>query len=882
MSKTKMFSSLMILCIVFFTHAAVVINEFVSSNGSTISDEDGDFEDWIEIFNTSADPIQLEGFFLSDNPNKLNKWVFPPYSLQPGGHLVVFASGKDRTSGLILHTNFSISSDGEPLIISSPEGDTIDMVAAIEVPRDVSYGRVEDGGDTFSFFSQPTPGSSNTTPAYEDITSPPVFSHRGGFYSEPFELMLSSADTQAVIYYTIDGSVPDVENFTGSEYTYKQNYWLQDEELLSRTYQTSLYTAPIQIQNRTMQQNPLYEINTTFESSLHQPDSVFRGVSVRAVSVKDGALPSPVQTHTYFIDPAQSSRYPVQVASITIPEPSLFSYDSGIYVAGKTYDDSTNQRPVFGLQGKAPANYTQRGDLWERSANFELFNNQGEQLLNQMVGLRIHGGWSRSAPHKSLRLYARKRYGTDEFEHPFFDTKDISTFKTILLRNSGNDYDITLFRDALTQNLVSSLNIDQQASRPVVLFINGEYWGVENIRDRLDKHYLHYHHGVDPDNLDILCTDDENKIIEIVEGDDSHYTAMLDYIQQNDISDPSVYGHLNTLMDIENFVTYQAIQIYSRNTDWPHNNNDWWRLRTDSYQPESPYGHDGRWRWMLYDLDYGFGLWNNTADHNTLEHAACSNGGECEWSTILFRTLLQNDTFCAAMINQFADLMNTVFHADTVVAKIAEMKEVYSPLIEEHINRWGAPQDYSEWESYIDTMITFAATRKMYMVEHIIGFFNLDDTIMITVNNNDNQKGIVKINTVKANEQSWAGMYFVGIPIQIQALPSKGYRFSHWSGSIEDTLQTLSVVPEQNLSLTPNFIKNENKVITSGVNFYVPTIQDIVVFNSRGQRVAVFSGTNLNRHSIMRSVKQRIPPGVYYLKTSIEKKVITEKILFVK
>ncbi|MFW6221148.1 MAG: CotH kinase family protein [Fibrobacterota bacterium] len=883
MEKTKMLiCATFVFLTVFPSDAAVVINEFVSSNGSTLSDEDGDFEDWIEIYNSSADPIQLEGLLLSDDLDKLDKWSFPPYTLQSGEHLIVFTSGKDRTGEQYFHTSFRISSEGEPLIISNPDGDTIDMVPAIAVPRDVSYGRVVDGGDTFSFFSQPTPGASNTTSTYGEVTSAPVFSHQGGFYSGTFDLTLSSPDSEALIYYTIDGSIPDPENISGSQYSYKQDYGLQNGEMLQRTYQTRQYTGPISIQNRTMQQSPQNEINTTFESSPYIPVSpVYRGVCIRAIAVKEGSLPSPIKTHTYFVDSEQSNRYPVQVASISLPESSLFSYESGIYVAGKVFDDSTNQTPGFGFQQNPPANYTQRGDMWERTANFELFSQQGDQLLNQAVGLRIHGGWTRTAPNKSLRLYARKRYEEEEFSHQFFETKDINTFKTILLRQSGNDHNISLFRDALIQSLVSSLNIDQQASRPVVLFINGEYWGVKNIRDRLDKHYLRYHHGVDPENLDILSPNNDNKVFDISEGDDSHYSAMLDYISENDISDPSVYDNLNTMMDIENYITYQAIQIYSHNTDWPHNNNKWWRLRTDSYQPDSPYGHDGRWRWMLYDLDFGFGIWRNTPDQNTLQYAACPNDTDCKWATTLFRTLLQNDNFRVSMINRFADLMNTVFHVDTVVEEIREIKEVYSPLIEEHINRWGQPEEYSDWEGYVDSMVNFATVRKMYMVNHILDFFDIEDTVSIMVNNDENQKGIVRINTAKVTDRSWTGTYFSGIPIQIQAVPSQGYRFSHWSGSSEDTSATLNIVAEQPLSFTPNFVEDEMSTTTSAVKFSLPAIQKVDVFNARGQKVAVFSGNELNRKSILRQIRQEIPAGIYYLKMSMGKRVTTEKITFI-
>lgn len=872
---------LLLLGVSSFCEAAVQINEIVSSNGSTFSDEDGDFEDWVELVNTSTEPVQLEGFSLSDNLSNLQKWIFPQYLMNPGEYLVVFASGKDIKSGTYLHTNFNISADGEPIIVTNAAGDTLDLVQEVEIPRDISYGRVADGSGNFTFFQQPTPGAANSSDAYNEELLPPEFSHKSGFYTENFTLTLSSTDPAVQIYYTLDGSVPDPGNCDGSEYTYKTGYQSQNEVLWQRTYLTTLYSAPVPIHEKTVDENPLSDIQTSFDTAQYQPlNPVFRGVTVRAIAIKEGALSSPVQTCTYLVDTTLSRHYPVQVVSITLPETSLFEYDSGIYVPGKIYDDATEGSTRYneiGMQNP-DANYNERGDAWEREANFELLDTQGESLLNQTVGLRIHGGWTRAAENKSLRVYARNRYGDNAFKHQFFKTKDIQEFKTILLRNSGNDYSITRFRDAMIQSLVSSLKIDQQASCPAVLFINGEYWGITNIRDRLDKYYLESHYGFDADNVDMLSVNMMSQEPEVVEGGSTHFVAMLDYIQSNDVSDPAVYEQVGTMMDIENYILYQAIEIFSRNTDWPQNNCDWWRCRTDSYQPDAPYGHDGRWRWMLYDLDFGFGIWDNTADHNTLEHAACITGRGCQSGvTQIFGTLLMNDTFRTSMINQIADLMNTVFHVDTVVAKIDEMKNIYAPLMDEHINRWKKPKTISNWELYIDSMLIFTNERKGYMVEHMMDFFTVDDTVQITLGNSEIAGGAIKINTVKTTGTTWTGMYFKGVPVTIQAVPTSGYLFSHWSGSVSDSSSSLRIIPEENMQLTANFIRNISAITTLRGQLTHPRIQSVMVYNCKGQKVALLSGSFLKAHTINRSLRlQGLPKGVYFVRLLMDKKVVNK------
>jgi hypothetical protein len=418
----------------------------------------------------------------------------------------------------------------------------------------------------------------------------------------------------------------------------------------------------------------------------------------------------------------------------------------------------------------------------------------------------------------------------------------------------------------------------------VIFFLNGEYWGVMNIRDRLDKYYLQNHYNLNPDSIDIMCSDLTSRSIQVVEGDNVHYKVLLEHISSNDIRDSAIYAKLGTMIDIENYATYQAIQIYSRNTDWPQNNSDWWRYRTDSYKPGNPYGLDGRWRWMLYDLDFGFGLWRNTADHNTLEYASCSSGRNCQtWATQLFSTLLKNDNFRITMINTFADLMNTVFKTDTVVQKLEKMKAVYAPLMAENIQRWGSPKTYSKWEAYVDTMMIFVKARRGYMITHILKKFNIDDTVTVALNVAENKGGTIKINSVQVPGNTWKGTYFDGVPIKVQALPSNGYAFSHWDGAFKDSSAVHEFVPEKECTLTAHFTQTGAFTRVNNSRLMRPVIKSVQVFNCKGQRVALFSGNNFNKNSAIRSIKQGcLPAGIYYFKMTMQNGMHFEPVSIVK
>ena len=191
------------------SHAQTLsINEFMASNSSIISDEDGDFEDWIELNNYGDEPVHLEGWFLSDDFSDPYKWMFPDIIIHPGEFLLIWASGKDRQEAT-LHTNFSIDASGEELLLLHPSGNWVDVINPIFLPTDISYGRKPDGTGNWFYFDDSTAGFSNTSEGFHGILPPPVFSHTGGFYDEEFLLEITHPESEAVIYYTLDGSEPD-------------------------------------------------------------------------------------------------------------------------------------------------------------------------------------------------------------------------------------------------------------------------------------------------------------------------------------------------------------------------------------------------------------------------------------------------------------------------------------------------------------------------------------------------------------------------------------------------------------------------------------------------------------------------------------------------
>jgi hypothetical protein len=965
---------------------SLTINELMASNATTIADEDGDFEDWIEIYNFGSDPINLEGYGLSDNYNNPFKWVFPDYTIMPGHYLLVWASGKDRklnqgslangilrkvyegipgaavadltnhpsypddpshvhilhdlfeaptnvgdhygqlmhgwikapvtgnyffwiasddnshlylsasanpadavliaqvpgwtgprewnkyshqqsaavflqegeyyyvkalmkeheggdnlavgwqipdvglqrpipvqhlfTDVMELHTNFSISAAGEEVLLTHPSGALIDEIQSIAIPTDISYGHSPDGSGTLVFFNEPTPGQSNTTQGYSTILEPPVFSHTEGFFTQDFELSITHPDPDITIIYTLDGSIPDETNLSGKTYQYKNSYsqspWNPPGPFLTNTFQSHQYSSPLAIVNRSSQADKLTQISSTwnFNPGYFPGSPVSKGTVVRAIAVKEDALPGPVITNTYFVFPEGRDKYSLPVVSINLNEDAFFDYQQGIYVAGVDFDNWRAANPAGWPDGGTPANYWRRGDDTESPAHIELFPPGSDQTaLNVDFGVRIHGGWSRSFRQKSLRLYARNRYGGDYFNYAFFPDNPHDSFRRLMLRNSGNDADVTLFRDAAIQKICEGLDFDVQDYQPAILFINAEYWGINNFRERYDKHYLARVYGVDPENLDIL---DGNATVK--EGDAAHYNAMRNYMNSNNMSLPEHYEYIKTQMDVSNFIDYNIAQIFVSNTDWPGNNIDYWRLRTSGYIPEAPTGHDGRWRWLMYDTDFGLGLYGGSVSHNTLVFATAPNGPSWPnppWSTFLLRTLLTNPEFEHAFIVRFADLLNTTFLSGRMVEIINNMKQALTPEMPAHMQRWKAPSTMSTWNNNVNVMISFANQRTVFQRQHIRQYFEISADVDVELDVSHAEQGYIRINTINITSEThgipeqlypWTGIYYTGIPIEVEAIALPGYAFSHWEGSSNNDEALITIIPEGNINLTAHFV----------------------------------------------------------------------------
>lgn len=786
----------------------VRINELQSANRSTVADPDfGAFEDWVELHNPGPTPVDLGGYFLTDDVAIPDRWRVPDGTiLAAGGYLVLWADGLD----IDLHMSFGLSRDGEYVRFSDPTGLPVDAVSFGAMPADVSYGRLPSEPGVWGYFLAPTPGTTNSGTTVDGFLDPPVFDPPAGFHAGTLQVQVSSSDPDAVVRYTLDGTPPN-------EYS-------------------EAATSPIFVSGTT---------------------------AIRAVSFRDGLVPSRPATATYFID-----EYPtLPVVSLVTDPANFFDGDIGIYVVG--------WNGIVGYCSKAARNWNQD---WERPIHIELFETDGGLAFGQDAGVKIFGGCTRLYNQKSLALYARAEYGPGRFRHRIFPWLDLDSFNNLVLRSSAQDWWRTMFRDGMIQTLIQQgMSIETQAYRPALVFLNGEYWGIHNLREKLNEHYFADHFGLDPGQIEIIQNDDGS-----IFGGSDHFEALMAYVRSAAISDPAALDVVAGWLDIDGYIDYVVAEIYSANGDWPGNNLKYWRPRTD----------DGRWRGAIFDMDMGFGgnQYGTTAT-NTLALATSTSGeiwSNQPWSTELLRRLLLNERFRNRFIQRMAAHISTTFETEHVLGVIDSLKANIAAEVPRHRARWTKSISYNaDWDVLIEIMREFARNRAQYVRSHFNGKFGLSGSALLHLAVEPAGGGTIHAAGVDMPFSDPAPVFFRGVPLTLEAIPADGFRFVGWTGDLPGDIDTITAVlddetwmtavfepisvgiasdqPDRGFDLLEQSYPNPARALAR-IEFETarPGRVSIDLFDALGRRVATLADETYTagRHTVQVPVRS-LPSGLY-------------------
>lgn len=682
------------------------VNEIAAINNETIADEYGEYDDWVEIFNYGDEPVDLNGAYVSDNPNNPTKHQLiedtpGQFVIEPGEFLLLWCD--DQPEQGAHHVTFSLSGSGEYFGIYTP--DDVILIDGIEFGQqisDVTYGRTLDGVG-WNFFPEPTPLAPNDSPGLFGYLPMPEFSYNDAFISGPTFVSIGVFYPGAEIRYTLDGSTP--------------------------TDSSALYVGPVEISETTM---------------------------LRARAFKEDYLPSAVATNTFIAE----DDFSLDIISLV-----------------------TDDHHIWGSTGI----YDNRFSGLEKPIHIEYFTNDGTLEWEIDGGMKIHAPDTR--PQQSLRLYARSNYGYNQIDHQIFPMKDVHWFKRLVLRNGANDGQQlarTHFRDVMAHKIFSEIDDDNiyAAFKPVNVYLNGEYWGMYNLRERQDRWFIESNYGfTDVDFLERVATTPDSR--DQKAGDWEDYDAMRDYLMQNDMADEEHYAVIEDWIDIRNYVDYMVTEIWTANRDWLSNNIKYYRPRN---MPET------KWKWILWDTEYGMGCYPNN-DHgnpnfDALHMAMTWGGWPPHWgiqnSTYMMNNLKDNPGFVEYFITRHADLLNSWLRTDRVQEQIDYFKELYGQEIQKQIDRWA--YSLPVWNNAVQILENWNAPRAHWCRQHIMNKWDhVESEHVITLNVEPDGAGTIKVNTIFTDENPWSGYYFKGVPVNLTAVPNTGYQFVEW---VETGLET--------------------------------------------------------------------------------------------
>ncbi len=509
-----------------------------------------------------------------------------------------------------------------------------------------------------------------------------VFSAPGGFYEDAFALEMYNFYPQNHIRYTTNGNRP--------------------------TVQSPLYEEPLQLDNRKYSKSDIYTIPNCPEPDFFLPDSVQHCIVIRAaVFDENDSCVSNVVTNSYFIKSLGCDTHGLPAFSLCADSLDLFDYERGIFIPGIHYDP---------LDPYATGNYFMKGREWERLSNIEFYEFENNAGINQQVGLRTHGRQSRWRNQKSFTLYAREEYGKKRIKYKFFDTTPIEKFKRLTLRPYSSTWNGAGCQDYLCNRIAQSLNVETLSSRPCVLFINGEYWGIYYVEEKPDEHYLKDHLGVNEDSITII-----KEWNEVECGSPDNFNALYAWMGQANLADEEQYAYVEEHIDIDNFIDYYVFEFFAANLDWPATNIRMWQNGND------------KWRWILYDCD------GCLADLDFDVFANATYVGDAGWptstrATLFFRKMLESERFREQFTLRFYELTFSTFLYQNTKPYFDYIYQILEHEVPNQIERFNYPSSFSSWENYsMPVTDYFLMLRPQHIIEDLNEFLSVKELPTIVV-----------------------------------------------------------------------------------------------------------------------------------------------------
>ena len=700
------------------------INEILPDNVASTPEINDftDFGDWIELYNGGTNAVDLSGYHLSDNLDQPFRWTFPSgASIPAGGYLLIWADGYDSKPGLSLkrgfypyasfvtryyHTNFKLSATGESVGLFTPSGTRIDGITYGPDMTGRWYGEKAEDWQQGDLSYGRYPDGGNTW----------------GYFSEPTAGATNRLPQLSHNLFRAPSAIvsPAEPLFVAGPVTVALSsgagvtairYTLDSSQPTSASI---LYTNAFTLMTTTV---------------------------VRARSYAPGLHPSEVTTRTFLVD----QRTPdLPVVSFVIDPLVLTDNVTGIF------KNNLKEREVPGsIQFcTAPSNTAFKTD-----AGFRLFS------LNTFLG-----------PQKPFTVYLDGKYGTSEIGYQLFPEKPIGRFDRFVLRNGNDDWAVAFLRDTLGQKMLKgAINNATQGFRPCASYLNGAYYGLINIQEKMDEMYCSKNYGVDLADIDFFENDGTSGEELLDHGTVDGWNALLAFLGANSMAVPANYEYVKSQVDIEDLVDYVSGQVFVDDIAWAHNRK-WWRDRNPG----------GKWRWCFVDLDRAFGNVNDSR----LTSLATSMG--------VFHELLANTEFKNYCSQRMMAHLNSSFSTNRILPIIdSEAEHIRSEIIE-HAKLYGTRggiASVTTWDTKIEAIRSYARQRPAIAMQQVANYFSGGQTALVQVAVGDT--GRVLGNHVPLNSST--NTLLSGLPVTFTAVPNIGQTFAYWVITSNQTASAVSL-----------------------------------------------------------------------------------------
>lgn len=736
--------------------AEIKISEVMPCNISTYMDKGSDgidpersynFPGWVEFYNDGGEKSFKDYTITHYKKKKKGEFEFKAsYKIKEdimigsSSYQILFF---DEDTKYYKHMPFKLDSDGGSISLYNPSGEKVDSLEYGAMETHISYGR--DGSS--EGYMNPTPKKENNKAyKYSERVAKPKFSEKyeqPGVVSGNIKVYLDCA--QGDTYYTLDGSEPKKGNENSNKFDGK----------------------PIDVGETTI---------------------------IRARTFDGDRPASEILTGTFlYLDKyheACGGGFSVPIVSISTDDDYLNDPEIGFLLRdgsknGKAHPNSSC------LKRFEAANFLQ--EHWKRPVVFEYIED-GKVTMVHETEASVMGGCSREWEVVSLKLKAGSKVGSSKKEFaksPFKDKPD-NKYTSLHLRNGGNggnteDINVVRVRDGFMQSLTKEMNIDYQAYQPVAYYLNGKYMGLMGLRERTNEDYVEANYGLEDDDIDLLKA--KNSVgMEVSNGTNDKYREMIEFLENNDPTTKSYYEKACEYIDMDEYIDYQVFEHFIVNTDWPGNNVKIWRDRKG-----------GKFRWIVYDTDFGLGLYPNDDNHchaylNTFKFAIgetpimWSNGiklsgiyvkQQPNWKVTIFYHLTKNPYFNERFVNKALIHLGTTFSYEQVKKVWGTIKNEVEDEFCAFAKKYGKSETNIGDLGGVNHMLNFATDRPGYMQSHMEEFFNLKGYIDFKLSSNIDEAKFL-INGDLLNQSSYEGKQVLDKNLKVEPIAPEGYIFKHW------------------------------------------------------------------------------------------------------